>query len=112
MRLHLVPNSHIDPVWLSDKYEGIDEVLNTFRSASKRLEEFPKLTFSASSLLFYKWVMKYDPTKLDPADPQFDTDQGTHFFKVFILPEQNYDEQFLNSQAAILNEPFTVIRGS
>jgi len=25
MRIHLVPNSHIDPVWLWDKYEGIDE---------------------------------------------------------------------------------------
>lgn len=61
MRIHLVPNSHIDPVWLWDKYEGIDEVLNTFRSACKRMEEFPKLTFSASSLQFYEWVMKYDP---------------------------------------------------
>jgi alpha-mannosidase len=61
MRLHMVPNSHIDPVWLWDKYEGIDEVLNTFRSACKRMEEFPQLTFSASSLQFYEWVMKYDP---------------------------------------------------
>ncbi len=56
----MVPNSHIDPVWLWDKYEGIDEVLNTFRSACNRLDEFPKLTFSASSLQFYEWTMKYD----------------------------------------------------
>ena len=56
----MVPNSHIDPVWLWDKYEGIDEVLNTFRSACSRLDEFPSLTFSASSLQFYEWTMKYD----------------------------------------------------
>ncbi len=56
----MVPNSHIDPVWLWDKYEGIDEVLNTFRSACNRLDEFPDLTFSASSLQFYEWVMKHD----------------------------------------------------
>jgi alpha-mannosidase len=63
MRLHLVPNSHIDPVWLWDKYEGIDEVLNTFRSNCDRLDEFPTLTFTASSLQFYEWVRDHD-TKL------------------------------------------------
>ncbi|MHB9109546.1 MAG: glycoside hydrolase family 38 N-terminal domain-containing protein [Armatimonadota bacterium] len=61
MRIHLVPNSHIDPVWLWDKYEGIDEVINTFRSACDRLDEFPALTFTASSLQFYEWVLQYDP---------------------------------------------------
>ena len=59
-RIHLVPNSHIDPVWLWDKYEGIDEVLNTFRSACNRMDEFPDLTFSASSLQFYEWAMQFD----------------------------------------------------
>jgi len=61
MRIHLIPNSHIDPVWLWDKYEGIDEVINTFRSACDRLDEFPALTFTASSLQFYAWVLQYDP---------------------------------------------------
>lgn len=61
MRIHLIPNSHIDPVWLWDKYEGIDEVINTFRSACDRLDEFPGLTFTASSLQFYEWVLQLDP---------------------------------------------------
>lgn len=61
MRLHLIPNSHIDPVWLWDKYEGIDEVVNTFRSACDRLDEHPALTFTASSLAFYEWVLQCDP---------------------------------------------------
>ncbi|MEZ4697571.1 MAG: hypothetical protein R2832_14250 [Rhodothermales bacterium] len=61
MRIHLIPNSHIDPVWLWDQYEGIDEVLNTFRSACDRLDEYPELTFSASSARFYAWVLEHDP---------------------------------------------------
>ena len=61
MRLHLIANSHIDPVWLWDKYEGIDEVLNTFRSACDRLDEYPELYFSASSLQFYAWCHEHDP---------------------------------------------------
>lgn len=60
-RIHLVANSHIDPVWLWDKYEGIDEVINTFRSACDRLDEYPELKFSASSACFYMWVEKYAP---------------------------------------------------
>jgi len=60
MRIHLVANSHIDPVWLWDKFEGIDEVINTFRSVCDRLDEFPQLTFCASSMQFYHWVQQFD----------------------------------------------------
>ena len=62
MKIHLIPNSHMDPVWLWNKYEGIDEVLNTFRSACDRLDEYSDLTFSASSIQFYYWIKKYDST--------------------------------------------------
>lgn len=57
----VVANSHIDPVWLWDKYEGIDEVINTFRSACDRLDENPDLHFSASSTCFYRWVQELAP---------------------------------------------------
>jgi len=60
MKIHLIPNAHIDPVWLWDKYEGIDEVLNTFRSVCNRLDDYPDLTFCASSAQFYEWVFAYD----------------------------------------------------
>ncbi|MCP4177957.1 MAG: hypothetical protein GY756_09340 [bacterium] len=65
MKIHIIPNSHIDPVWLWNKYEGIDEVINTFRSACDRLDEYPDLTFSGSSILFYKWIKKYDSRLFD-----------------------------------------------
>jgi alpha-mannosidase len=60
MRVHLVPNSHIDPVWQWDKYEGIDEVLATFSSVCDRLNEYPDLTFSQTSLQFFAWVMEHN----------------------------------------------------
>lgn len=58
--IYLVANSHIDPVWLWDKFEGIDEVLNTFRSACDRLDEYPQLAFTASSICFLQWTLQYD----------------------------------------------------
>ncbi len=57
----VVANSHIDPVWLWDKFEGIDEVVNTFRSACDRLDEYPELRFTASSTCFYRWVEDLAP---------------------------------------------------
>lgn len=60
MKLHILPNSHIDPVWLWNKFEGIDEVVNTFRSACNRLDEYPTATFIGSSLQFYEWVLQHD----------------------------------------------------
>lgn len=60
MRIHLIANSHIDPAWTWDKYEGIDEVINTFRAACDRLDEYPDVCFSATSLQFYEWVYEID----------------------------------------------------
>ena len=59
--IHLVANSHIDPAWLWDKYEGIDEVINTFRSACDRLDEYPALKFSMSSICFLDWTHHFAP---------------------------------------------------
>ena len=57
--IHLIANSHIDPVWLWDKYEGMDEVLNTFKAACDRLDEYPDLKFTMSSICFLKWTSEY-----------------------------------------------------
>ena len=63
--IYLVANSHIDPVWLWDKYEGIDEVLNTFRSACDRLDEYPLLKFTMSSICFLQWTRQYNSALFD-----------------------------------------------
>ncbi len=41
VRLHMVGNAHIDPMWIWDWREGMHEVLQTFRSAVDRLDEEP-----------------------------------------------------------------------
>ncbi|MHB9129541.1 MAG: glycoside hydrolase family 38 N-terminal domain-containing protein [Armatimonadota bacterium] len=58
-RIFLVANSHIDPVWLWDKYEGIDEAINTFRAVCDLLDDYPTLKFSGSSIILYQWVEQY-----------------------------------------------------
>ena len=61
VRLHMVGNAHIDPMWIWDWREGMHEVLQTFRAAVDRLDEEPTLTFTASSASYYHWVEQVSP---------------------------------------------------
>ena len=40
-KVHLIGNAHLDPIWLWRWQEGCGEVLQTFRSALDRLNEYP-----------------------------------------------------------------------
>ncbi|MBQ2614770.1 MAG: alpha-mannosidase [Clostridia bacterium] len=61
MKLYLIGNSHIDPVWLWNWHEGVAEVLATFRSALDRMKEFPDVKFTCACSSYYEWVEKMDP---------------------------------------------------
>jgi alpha-mannosidase len=53
-KIHMIGNSHIDPVWLWRYGEGFQEVKSTFASALDRINEFPEFVFTTSSVIFYK----------------------------------------------------------
>ena len=59
--LHLIGNSHIDPVWLWQWPEGYQEVRATFRSALDRMNEYPEFIFTCDSAAYYEWVEEIDP---------------------------------------------------
>jgi alpha-mannosidase len=59
--LHLIGNSHIDPVWLWQWPEGFQEIRATFRSALDRLDEYPEFVFTCDSAAYYEWIEEIDP---------------------------------------------------
>ncbi len=59
--IHLIGNAHLDPIWLWRWQEGCGEVLQTFRSALDRLNEYDDFVFTCSSASYYKWVEEIDP---------------------------------------------------
>lgn len=60
-KVHLIGNAHLDPIWLWRWQEGCGEVLQTFRSALDRLNEYDDFVFTCSSAAYYKWVEDIDP---------------------------------------------------
>lgn len=61
IRLMMIGNSHIDPVWFWPKEEGLQEVKATFLSALERMKEFDDFKFTASSSYFFKFLEKNCP---------------------------------------------------
>lgn len=59
--IHLICNSHIDPVWLWEWPEGAAVTLATFRTAADLCEEFKGFVFNHNEAILYKWIEEYDP---------------------------------------------------
>ena len=58
--LHLVCNSHIDPVWQWDWDEGASASLATFYAACNLLDKYD-FVFCHNEVLVYEYIEKYDP---------------------------------------------------
>jgi alpha-mannosidase len=63
--LHLIGNSHIDPVWLWQWPEGYQEVRATFRAALDLMSGYPELIFTCDSVAYYEWIEEVDPGMFD-----------------------------------------------
>ena len=59
--LHMIGNAHLDPVWLWQWPEGLQEAKATFRSALDRLNESEDFVFTSSSAAVYEWVEENAP---------------------------------------------------
>ena len=58
--LHLVCNSHIDPVWQWDWDEGASAALSTFYAACNLLDKYDFI-FCHNEVIVYEYIERYDP---------------------------------------------------
>ncbi|MFH1763915.1 MAG: glycoside hydrolase family 38 C-terminal domain-containing protein [Gemmatimonadota bacterium] len=59
--VHLLCNSHLDPVWLWEWPEGAGEALSLARTVCDLLEEVEGFVFNRNEVQFYQWIEEYDP---------------------------------------------------
>ncbi|MCG6986933.1 MAG: glycosyl hydrolase-related protein [Gemmatimonadetes bacterium] len=59
--VHLLCNSHLDPVWLWEWPEGAGEALSLARTVCDLLEEHETFVFNRNEVQFYAWIEEYDP---------------------------------------------------
>lgn len=58
---HLLPNAHLDPVWLWDWREGLNEGVITVRTILDLMDEFEELTFIRGESSIYQHIERTDP---------------------------------------------------
>ena len=61
LKVHMIGNAHIDPVWLWPMAEGRAEVLSTYRTAIMLLREFDGYVFTSGGAVTFQWVEEDDP---------------------------------------------------
>ena len=62
LTFHLIANSHLDPVWLWDSREGLNEAISTVRTVLALMDERPELTYTRGESLTYEEILHHDPT--------------------------------------------------
>jgi alpha-mannosidase len=61
MHFHIIPNAHIDPVWLWDQNEGLNQAVRSIRSTLELMDEFPFLTYMRGEAALYRHLEATDP---------------------------------------------------
>lgn len=61
MKFHLIGNSHLDPVWLWDWREGLNEAAVTCRTIVRLMDEFPELTYIRGEASTYRFIKENAP---------------------------------------------------
>ena len=59
-KIHLICNSHLDPVWMWDWEEGFGEAISTFHQAELFCREFDFI-FNHNEAVLYEFIEKHDP---------------------------------------------------
>lgn len=61
LEFHLIGNSHLDPVWLWDWREGLNEGILTVRTMLDLMDEDPEMTYIRGESVIYQHIEKHDP---------------------------------------------------
>lgn len=89
LTLHLIGNAHLDPVWLWDWREGLNEGIITSRTILDLMDEDPELTLIRGEAAVYRHIEAHDPQTFRRiqrrvAEGRWDVVGGT-----FVQPDTN-----------------------
>lgn len=63
--IHILPNAHLDPVWLWDNREGLNQGIRSMRSVLDLMDEFPELTYMRGEAMLYRHLEEFDPATFE-----------------------------------------------
>ena len=109
--IHLIGNAHLDPVWLWDRREGLNEGITTVRTMLDLMDEFPEMTFIRGESAIYQHVEKYDPASFARIKKMVKAGRWDVVGGTYIQPDTNLPgTETLVRQYAHGQPPFPLLR--
>lgn len=87
-KIHLVCNSHLDPVWMWDWEEGLGESVSTFHQAELFCQEFDYL-FNHNEAVLYEFIEEKDPELFERICRQVDAGKWHIMGGWYLQPDCN-----------------------
>lgn len=89
MRIHLIANAHLDPVWLWDWREGLNEGITTCRTVLDLMDEYPELTFVRGETSIYEHIQRHDPATFARIQRQIAAGRWDVVGGTYVQPDTN-----------------------
>ncbi len=86
---HLLPNAHLDPVWLWDWREGLTEGITTVRTVLDLMDERPELTFMRGEAVIYRHIQQYAPDLFRRIRQKIDAGRWDVVGGTWVQPDSN-----------------------
>ena len=86
---HLLANAHLDPVWLWDWREGLNEGVTTIRTILDLMDEDPKMTFMRGESIIYQHLQEQDPKAFARVKKHVESGRWDIVGGTYIQPDTN-----------------------
>ena len=86
---HLLANAHLDPVWLWDWREGLNEGIITVRTVLDLMDADPEMTFMRGESAIYEHIQNTDPGTFDRIRKKIEQGRWEIIGGTYIQPDTN-----------------------
>lgn len=86
---HLLPNAHLDPVWLWDWREGLTEGVTTVQTILDLMDEDPELTFMRGEQVIYQHIQRTAPALFKRIQKRIEEGRWDVVGGTYVQPDSN-----------------------
>jgi alpha-mannosidase len=106
--VHIIFNSHIDPIWLWSWRDGLDEVLNTCRYICGLLDRNPDIIYTRGEAWVYEKILQIDPELFERIREHVRAGRWSVVGGWYIQPDCNQPSGFAMQRQIELGKKFFV----
>ncbi len=106
IKVHIICNAHLDPVWLWSWRDGIDEVLNSTYYICNLLDKNPDVIYTRGEAWLYEQIYRIDPALFDRVRTHIKAGRWSTVGGWYLQPDCNLPSGFALERQIALGQEF------